>query len=506
MENANRVNIDSDIESDGPLFKNRKRQRFSPSTQNENKYQMADGYELSATDSMHAHKYVTACESFIEEVQNGFITNSIQNVLAESELDQCASKHSPTPDDTKCENIELYTHFEPQEGRPILNTSMIRFTNQNQSKGRSPLTAVGNQNSVQHSSQKKHLPTISSDESFYYYQRKVPHVSSGIDHFSRLSYEMILSVFQWLPKKTLLRCALVSKQFNVAASDELLWGRLDLAGRNLNVGAMGRVLRRGCVVVRLAQTKIASPIFVDDDVRLVSFPKLQYLDLSMATISQESLVELFAKCVNLKKLSLESIPINRAVCAGIGKNRQLEALNLTMCSGLDKHGIKNLLLELKSLENLNLSWTSMNTECIDALMKRVPKSLLRLNIAGCRKSLADNHIAELAAHAPGLIELDVSDCVNLTSVCIEYLRKFKHLEFLSMSRCYNITPASYISLNETLPLLFLDIFGVLSDEALALIQSRFPSVGINKFIHSAVARPTVGTRRTSIWGLRTRDG
>lgn len=94
--------------------------------------------------------------------------------------------------------------------------------------------------------------------------------------------------------------------------------------------------------------QIASPIFVDDDVKLVSFPKLQYLDLSMATISQQSMVELFAKCVNLKKLSLESVPLNAAVCAGIGKNRQLEALNLTMCSGLDKHGIKNLLLELKS--------------------------------------------------------------------------------------------------------------------------------------------------------------
>ncbi|KAG4065758.1 hypothetical protein HA402_012436 [Bradysia odoriphaga] len=504
METGNRANIDSDIETDGPLFKNRKRQKLSPSTrpQNENKYQMADG--IPSLESTQTHKYVTTCESFIEEVANGFITNSIQNVLTESELDQCSSKN--TPDDSKCENIELYTHFEPQEGRPILNTSMIRFTNQIQPKGRSPLTAVGNQNSVPHTSQKKHLPTISSDESFYYYQRKVPQVTSGVDHFARLSYEVILSVFQWLPKKALLRCALVSKRFNEAASDESLWGRLDLAGRNLNVGAVGRVLRRGCVVVRLAQTKIASPIFVEDDIKIVSFPKLQYLDLSMTTISQQSLVELFAKCVNLKKLSLEAVPINAAVCAGIGKNRQLEALNMTMCTGLDKYGIKNLLLELKSLENLNISWTSMNTECVDTLIKRAPKSLIRLNIAGCRKSLADNHIAELAKSCPGLIELDVSDCVNLTSVCIEYLRKFKRLEFLSMSRCYNINPASYISLNETLPLLFLDIFGVLSDEAITLIQNKFPTVGINKFIHSAVARPTVGTRRTSIWGLRTRDG
>lgn len=68
----------------------------------------------------------------------------------------------------------------------------------------------------------------------------------------------------------------------------------------------------------------------------------------MATITQESLVALLSKCGNLKKLSLESVPINSAVCAGIGKNRHLEALNLTMCTGLDENGVTNLLSELKS--------------------------------------------------------------------------------------------------------------------------------------------------------------
>lgn len=244
-------------------LQSRKRQKLSPQstrTQNENKYLMADGYELSSTESIQIHKYATTCESFIEEVENGFITNSIQNVLTEPEQDQCSSKHASS-DDLKYENIELYTHFEPQEGRPILNTSMIRFTNQIQQKARSPLTAVGNQNSIQHTSQKKNQPTISTDETFYYYQRKVPQIGTGIDHFSRLSYEMVLSVFQWLPKKALLRCGLVSKRFNEAASDESLWGRLDLAGRNLNVGALGRILRRGVVVVRLAQTKVRRFIF-----------------------------------------------------------------------------------------------------------------------------------------------------------------------------------------------------------------------------------------------------
>lgn len=224
---------------------------------------MADEHEITSTEpiqqSIQSHKYVTSCESFIQDVENGFITNSIQNVLTEAVPydDPCSSENISTSDDSKCENIELYTNFEPQEGRPILNTSMIRFANQNQQKGRSPLTAVGNQNSIQNNlSQKKCLPTISSDESFYYYQRKVPHVATGIDHFSRLPDEVILSIFQWLPKKALLRCSSVCSNFRKLAQDESLWGRLDLAARNLNVGALGRILSRGVVVIRLAQTKV----------------------------------------------------------------------------------------------------------------------------------------------------------------------------------------------------------------------------------------------------------
>lgn len=54
-------------------------------------------------------------------------------------------------------------------------------------------------------------------------------------------------------------------------------------------------------------------------------------------------------------------------------------------------------------------------------------------------------------------------------------------------------------------LTYLDIFGMLSDAAMEVLEKQMPKIGINKFIHSSVGRPTVGTRRTSIWGLRTRD-
>lgn len=63
----------------------------------------------------------------------------------------------------------------------------------------------------------------------------------------------------------------------------------------------------------------------------------------------------------------------------------------------------------------------------------------------------------------------------------------------------------YSELRNMPSLLYLDIFGMLTEAALSVLEQTFSNISINKFLHSSVARPTVGTRRTSIWGLRTRD-
>lgn len=69
----------------------------------------------------------------------------------------------------------------------------------------------------------------------------------------------------------------------------------------------------------------------------------------------------------------------------------------------------------------------------------------------------------------------------------------------------NIITLFYRDLNNVKSLLFLDVFNLLSDAGLQMLEKTFKNIGVNKFIHSSVARPTVMPRRTSIWGLRTRD-
>ncbi|XP_055587796.1 S-phase kinase-associated protein 2 isoform X2 [Uranotaenia lowii] len=395
------------------------------------------------------------------------------------------------------------------------------------SKGRSPLAIVSNQgnssNIVQNSTGPvAQLPTMASvglqdpvnlrkyysivnDERFFLYRKRSTKHNTGEDFFSRLSDEMILQIFRWLPKKALLRCSQVSKRLNRVSRDETLWTRLDLSCKALREGALGHVLNRGTVILRLAQAHVTDPIFLPCNVEPTFESKVQFLDLSMCSIDRQTLQELLSCCRSLRKLSLENVPIDGGCCQEIADNENLEALNLTMAEGLDAFSLTLLLKKLTKLHSLNISWTSLSRQAVEAVVNHVTPNLLRLNIAGCRSTLTDAALDKLIVRCPGLLELDLSDCTQLTSECIGMVCKLRKLEYLSLSRCYNIHVTAYLQLSELHSLLFLDVFGLLSEQAIVMLQTSFPGVGINKFMHSSVARPTVGTRRTSIWGLRTRD-
>lgn len=345
------------------------------------------------------------------------------------------------------------------------------------------------------------------DENFFLFRNKSLKASDGNNHFLSLSDEIILQIFKFLPKKALIRCSYVCQRFNRCSKDESLWTRLDLGGRSLRAGALGDILPRGVAILRLAQAEMIHPVF--DPELFQMYPdfesKLQYLDLSMAVITKPSLKSLLSRCRQLKKLSLEHVAVNDEICDEIAKNKDLEALNLAMVTGLEAWSIRKMMIELENLNSLNCSWTSLNVDSVFALVSNVSPNLMRLNLSGCRKTMFDSHLVTLAKRCKQLIELDISDCTALSSGAVTFICKFMTLEYLSLSRCYQILAHSYMDLNHIPTLKYLDVFGILSDNALKMLEENFPRIGINKFIHSSVARPTVGTRRTSIWGLRTRD-
>lgn len=53
-------------------------------------------------------------------------------------------------------------------------------------------------------------------------------------------------------------------------------------------------------------------------------------------------------------------------------------------------------------------------------------------------------LIKLVDRCPQIRELDLSDCTTLSSKTIEIVSKLKNLEYLSLSRCYNISVSAYL--------------------------------------------------------------
>ncbi|XP_045508924.1 S-phase kinase-associated protein 2-like isoform X2 [Colias croceus] len=329
--------------------------------------------------------------------------------------------------------------------------------------------------------------------------RKEKFEPSGADTFTLLSDEMILSVFKWLPKRTLAHCMTVCKRWYRVACDETLWQRLDLGNKTLSKDALGRILCRKPIILRLASSEIGDWI-----PQTITTTRIQYLDLSMSAISRQTLAKLVEHCPSLRKLSLESLPLDDGIMALIGQCSSLETLNLTMAQGITPEGLKSLLDGCTCLQSLNISWCNLNEEALNILVTCLPSKLQRLNLSGAR-IMNDETVSQLAVRCPRLLELDLSDCPLLGRAALNALLPLSRLEHLALSRCYLLPPHALTKLSSMTALQYLEVWGMLPAISLSALRAATPHIQINQFMFSAIARPTVGARRTSIWGLRTRD-
>lgn len=319
------------------------------------------------------------------------------------------------------------------------------------------------------------------------------------DTFSLLPDELVLSVLRWLPKRALAHCALVCKRMYRLACDETLWQRLDLGNKTLAKDALGRILARKPVIVRLASSEIGpwSPTKVDSS-------RVQYLDLSMSSLEPRTLEHTLRACPALRKLSLESVRLSEQAQRLIGNCTNLETLNLTMARGITAEGLTSILEGCTSLQSLNISWCNLNEAALLVVVTMLPQKLQRLNISGAR-IMTDEMVGRLAARCPRLLELDLSDCSRLGVGALAALATLRRLEHLALSRCYLLPPHALTKLSSMTSLQYLEVWGMLQSASLSALRAALPAIQLNQFMFSAIARPTVGTRRTSIWGLRTRD-
>lgn len=77
-----------------------------------------------------------------------------------------------------------------------------------------------------------------------------------IDRFDLLSDEVVLHILQWIPTRNLKSIALVCKRFYQLCQDASLWTRMDASSSALAQGALGRILSRQILLLKLAQAKV----------------------------------------------------------------------------------------------------------------------------------------------------------------------------------------------------------------------------------------------------------
>jgi len=361
------------------------------------------------------------------------------------------------------------------------------------------------------------LDNVYCSDKFLLHTRRVPKIL-GLDSFNRMSDEIVLLVFKWLPKGSLARCSVVCKRWHRLSKDESLWKRVDLGLKNIRPGVIGQVLSRGCTILRLARSSIASPIFClpssthntphspISTFSSLSVSKLRYLDLSMATLGISCLEKLLNTTKHLKKLALERCDVSEEVLKCIGNNTSLQVLHLALCTGFTSVGVSQMLKQCCELTELNISWTDLAEDGIQAVVQLAPSTLERICLAGYRDFLQDEHVETLVKRCNRLLELDVSDSTKITSLSLrKIMEHLLTLESLSTSRCYSITPASYLLLSACPSLLYLNMYGLVKQNAIQELRERLEGIEINSYPLSSIARPTIGIKRTSIWNLRVRD-
>ncbi|XP_041474974.1 S-phase kinase-associated protein 2-like [Lytechinus variegatus] len=349
----------------------------------------------------------------------------------------------------------------------------------------------------------------------------------GADPFLYLSDEVILSIFHWLPKKSLTHCAKVCRRWRRLSYDEELWRKVDLSSRNFLPGILGLILERGIVHAKLSRCTITGPVFDPDldgsameegnsetddlnSSRMSSVStnplQLESLDLSACINDDPANIQtVLARCPSLRKLSLESCQLNGNALLTLAENgASLEVLDLAMCRLTNPEALTTLIRAASRLQSLNISWLGLSAERVKELITVLPTKLKHLNISGYKEKLKNKDVVTIVTRCHELKQLDLSDSTSLGYDAISAIvQNLPCLEHVSLSRCYDIPFYAFVSLIDISTLEALDVFGVMQDREQERLRVQMPKISINSYPFSSIARPTFSAKQAHhIWGVR----
>ncbi|KAM8960884.1 S-phase kinase-associated protein 2 [Pelodytes ibericus] len=310
--------------------------------------------------------------------------------------------------------------------------------------------------------------------------------------------ELFLSIFSYLNLTDLLRVSRVCKRWNRLSSDDSLWYSLDLCGKYLSDGVLGKLLSYGVVVFRCPRSTTGEPMFKD-----VGSLRLQHVDLSNCTISVTALQSILSRCYKLQNLTLEGLELSDDIMRSLAQNVDLVRLNLCGCSGFSPESLHEMLRNCTRLRELNLSWCDFTEDHIKSAVSQFPSSITELNLSGYRQNVGLSDVGSMVTRCPDLTNLDLSDSVQLDTDCFHVLKQLPNLKHLSLSRCYQISATTLLEFGKSMPLKTLSVYGIVTDSSLLLLQESLPHTKINGSFFSTIARPTTGLKKNQeIWGMK----
>lgn len=308
--------------------------------------------------------------------------------------------------------------------------------------------------------------------------------------WDQLPDELLLKLLFYLPLQELVKMASVCKRWYRLVFDESLWHSVDLEGLTQMGPALQQVLRSGVRRLRCPRAFVEELQFTCTE----SLPVVQ-MDLSSSIIPVSALEGIVGSCTQLQAVSLEGLQLSDTVIHSLAKNGGLEQLNLSGCSGFSSSALETMLKSCQRILQLNISWCTFTINHVKSVVHHLSPCVTHLNLSGYRENLTSDDIRVVVSRCQKIHTLDLSDSTLLTADSFTVLAQLKHLQHLSLSRCYHVHPAALSDLVKTIPsVVMLDVFGLISDDLLAALKKEIPHVSLNSRPFSAIARPTPSSR------------
>ena len=329
---------------------------------------------------------------------------------------------------------------------------------------------------------KKHkIPALSPSAS-----SKIPDASSAVDHWPRLSDEIVLIILRLLPEKDLVKSSLINKRFRDLSRDKSLWTELTLDYVNIKQNAEScRKLVERCK--KLSSLKISNKTCQWDKLNIMTVvtgakESLRCLEINNAL--KEWSPAAMAKLGSLQNLRSLTFSFSSVIALAVNSYKgakvleelanldQLEVLKLRItryydCSMSNSNSLpvmKRVFQQLKKLKEVDIFTTDYDDSLVVALAEN-NTSLKMLRLRNY-PSLSDETVDILANSCPALEGFNISSinfesainklssafpnmkCLEIDSrissfkdeMFIKCVEAFRHLESLNVIGCtYQVT-------------------------------------------------------------------